>query len=262
MKFTKMHGLGNDYIFLFDPGMPSWELPKMAVRYSDRHFGIGSDGLICIFPSEVADFRMEIYNADGSQGEMCGNGIRCLGKYVYDRGLVHKTELRVETKAGLKTLELHVSGGRVNGATVDMGEPAVYPERKIDVNGDTFTVHPVSIGNPHAVVYITEIGSLDLRALGPGFECHPSFPNRTNTEFVEVESKKLLRMRVWERGSGETLACGTGACAALAASAGLGLTDRETTVRLPGGELQVRWSEKDNHIYMTGPAVHVFEGEV
>lgn len=262
MKFTKMHGLGNDYIFLYDPGMPSWELPKMAVRYSDRHFGIGSDGLICIFPSAAADFRMEIYNADGSRGEMCGNGIRCLGKYVYDKGLTNKTELRVETQAGLRTLELQVSGGRAEGATVDMGEPAVFPGREIRVKGIPFTVYPVSMGNPHAVVYITDLGGLNLSDLGPGFECHPSFPNRTNTEFVAVESKKLLRMRVWERGSGETMACGTGACAALAASAGLGLTDRETTIRLPGGELQVRWSEEDHHIYMTGPAVVVFEGEI
>lgn len=262
MRFTKMHGLGNDYIYLNCMNTAPEGLPELAEKLSDRHFGVGSDGLICIFPSEIADFRMDMYNADGSPGEMCGNGIRCVGKYVYDKGLIARKAVTVETLAGVKKLELHTSDGRVQFVTVDMGEPVVYPIRSVMVNGDPYTIKPVSMGNPHAVVFLKYIDNLDLSDLGPGFECHPSFPNRTNTEFVEVLDRRTLHMRVWERGSGETLACGTGSCAALAASADLGLADRAVTVRLRGGNLFVRWSEEDNHIYMTGPAVTVFEGEM
>ncbi len=257
-----MHGLGNDYIYLnCVEGAPEG-LSALAVRLSDRHFGVGSDGLICVFPSQTADFRMEMYNADGSQGEMCGNGIRCVGKFVYDKGLTRKTTLTVETPAGVKTLALQLTDGVVSRVTVDMGPPAVEEPRKITVLGEDYTVVPVSMGNPHAVLYWDNIDSLELSDLGPFFECHPSFPNRTNTEFVEVLDRRTLRMRVWERGSGETLACGTGACAALAASVSGGRVGREATVKLRGGDLLVRWDEADNHIYMTGPAVTVYEGEI
>ncbi len=262
MKFTKMHGLGNDYIYLNCLGGAPDGLPALAAGLSDRHFGVGGDGLICIFPSEIADFRMDMYNADGSQGQMCGNGIRCVGKYVYDKGITRKTILLVETLAGLRTLTLGVDGGRVSQVTVDMGEPVLSPSRVIEVGDTPYTVTPVSMGNPHAVVYVDEPDALDLPLIGPGFEHHMSFPGRTNTEFVKVMDRHTLHVRVWERGSGETLACGTGACAVLAASAALGLTGREAVVKLRGGDLHVCWSREDNRIYMTGPAVTVFEGEI
>lgn len=262
MKFTKMHGLGNDYVFLYCPDRAPGNLPALSLRLSDRHFGVGSDGLICIFPSSLADFRMDIYNADGSRGEMCGNGIRCVGKYVYDKGLTGKAAITVETLAGVRTLVLHPAGGRVESVTVDMGEPVVFPARTITVQGKPYPVRPVSMGNPHAVLYPDRIDALDLPVLGPAFEHHPSFPDRTNTEFVEVVDRTTLRMRVWERGSGETLACGTGACAVLAASADADLTGRTATVKLRGGDLDIHWAAESNHIYMTGPAVTVFEGEI
>jgi len=262
LKFTKMQGLGNDYVYLNCLSGAPEDLSSLAMQLSDRHFGVGSDGLICICPSQIADFRMDMYNADGSRGEMCGNGIRCVGKYVYDRGLTTKTTVRVETLAGLKTLTLHVAEGKVKSVTVDMGEPLIFASRVIAVKEKDYTVNPVSVGNPHAVVYLDHIDDLDLPNLGPGFEHHPAFPHRTNTEFVEVVDRHTLRLRVWERGSGETLACGTGACAALAASAELGLTDRDAIVKLRGGDLAIRWVREDNHIYMTGPAVTVFEGEI
>lgn len=262
MKFTKMHGSGNDYIYLYRPTLPVGELSELAIRLSDRHFGVGADGLICIFPSRIADFRMDMYNADGSRGEMCGNGIRCIGKYVYDKGITGKTKLMIETAAGLRSLKLQVEDGKAVSATVDMGRPVILPKLSITVRGTSYTVYPVSVGNPHIVVYAGAPEVLNLPELGPAFECHSAFPNRTNTEFVEVESRNALRMRVWERGSGETLACGTGACAALAASAGLGLIDRTAVVRLRGGDLSIHWEESDQHIYMTGPAVTVFEGEI
>lgn len=260
MQFTKMHGLGNDYVYLDCTKETPADMPELAVRLSDRHFGVGGDGLICICPSRRADFRMRIFNADGSEGEMCGNGIRCVGKYVYDKGMTDKKSLTVETLAGVRTLELHTTGGTVSAATVDMGVPAIAPERIITVGDREYRVIPVSMGNPHAVTYFPQVAALDLKALGPGFECHPSFPQRTNTEFVEVLGPAKLRLRVWERGSGETLACGTGACAALAASAAAGITQRAAVVELPGGDLEIRWEPSDGHIYMTGPAVTVFEG--
>ena len=204
---------------------------------------------------------MRMFNADGSEGEMCGNGIRCVGKFVYDKGLVPQTTLTVETLAGVKTLELRSANGLVSFVTVDMGKPQLKPQIEVYVKGETYTAVPVSMGNPHAVVFLPEIDTLDLAGIGPAFECHPVFPNRTNTEFVQVLDCTHLSMRVWERGSGETLACGTGACAALAAAAEQGLCQREATVRLSGGELSIRWSREDRHIYMTGPARTVFEGE-
>ena len=261
MRFTKMQGLGNDYVYLDCTKDTPKDLSALAVKVSDRHFGIGSDGLICIFPSEKADFRMRMFNADGSEGEMCGNGIRCVGKFVYDKRLTDKTTVTVETLAGIKTLQLQTGKGKVTAVTVDMGIPMAEEPRCLEILGKIYTVHPVSMGNPHAVTFLEGIDSIDLPAIGPLFERHPSFPNRTNTEFVEVKSSGLLKMRVWERGSGETLACGTGACATVAAFVSEGITEREVTVTLLGGDLHIHWEEADGHIYMTGPAVTVFEGD-
>lgn len=261
LHFTKMEGLGNDYVYLNCLKHTPDNLPDLAKRLSDRHFGVGADGLICICPSPIADVRMRMFNADGSEGEMCGNGIRCVGKYVYDKGLIPKAELTVETKAGIKRLWLTVKSGAVAAATVDMGKPCVSPCSTIIVKGKGYTVYPVSVGNPHAVLFLPEIENLDFNTLGPQIECHPMFPNRTNVEFVKCIDRTHLTMRVWERGSGETLACGTGATAVLAAAATLGLCEREALIRLRGGELSLRWDTKDDHIYLTGPARTVFEGE-
>lgn len=261
MKFTKMQGLGNDYIYLNCLDGAPEELPALAVRLSERHFGVGADGLICICPSDRADVRMRMFNADGSEGEMCGNGIRCVGKYVYDKGLVSRTALTVETPAGVRELELCVEDGTVYAVTVDMGAPVVEEPRMLALGSGAYRIRPVSMGNPHAVLYLDHIDGLDLTGLGPSFERHPSFPNRTNTEFVERLDRTHLKMRVWERGSGETLACGTGACAALAAAVADGRAERRASVLLRGGTLHLRWEESNDHIYMTGPAVTVFEGE-
>ena len=262
LRFTKMHGLGNDYVYMNCLDHTPEELPALARRVSDRHFGVGGDGLICICPSDCADVRMRMFNADGSEGEMCGNGVRCVGKFVYDKGLVKKNPLTVETLGGIKVLNFKLENDLVVAVTVDMGIPVIDPSAQITVKGNDYTVHPVSMGNPHSVVYLPEIAKLDLEYIGPDFECHPMFPNRTNTEFVEVIDRTHLNMRVWERGSGETLACGTGACAVLVASASLGLCEREATVHLLGGDLNIRWAEEDGHVYMTGPATTVFEGEL
>lgn len=275
MRFTKMHGLGNDYVYV-NCFKEKIENPPEAARYvSDRHFGVGSDGLIMINPSEKADFEMEMYNADGSRGKMCGNGIRCVAKYVYDYGLTDKTKISVETLGGIKYLDLTVEDGKVVLVRVDMGEPileadkipvAAGKEKVIDepivVDEKEYRTTSVSMGNPHTVVYMDEIATLDLEKIGPGFECHPWFPDRVNTEFVKVIDDTLLEMRVWERGSGETLACGTGACAVAVASILNGLAKREVTVRLLGGELKIEWDEKTNHVFMTGPAAVVFDGEI
>lgn len=257
-----MHGLGNDYVYVNCLENTPEDLPALARRVSDRHIGVGGDGLICICPSQCADVRMRMFNADGSEGEMCGNGVRCVGKFVYDKGFVKNNPLTVETLGGIKILNLTLENGLVSEVTVDMGEPVFSCAARINVKGDTYTVNPVSMGNPHSVVYLPEIEKLDLEDIGPDFECHPIFPNRTNTEFVEILDRTHLKMRVWERGSGETQACGTGACAALAVSAALGLCERQVTVHLLGGDLKIRWSEEDGHIYMTGPATTVFEGEL
>ena len=275
MKFTKMQGLGNDYVYVNCFQEQVDDPSEFAVRISDRHFGVGSDGLILIRPSDRADFEMAMYNADGSRGEMCGNGIRCVGKYVYDYGLTGKTEITVETLGGIKHLNLAVADGKVNLVRVDMGSPVLEPEKipvKMDGNravgvtlgacGREYRMTCVSMGNPHAVIFMEEdIGELPLKTIGPLFENHERFPNRVNTEFVNVLDRRTVRMRVWERGSGETLACGTGACAAAVASVLGGLTENELTVKLLGGDLQIEWDRNTDTVYMTGPAVTVFEGE-
>lgn len=275
MKFTKMQGIGNDYIYVncFDQSVinPS-ELAKIV---SDRHFGVGSDGLIMICPSEAADCKMTMFNADGSEAQMCGNGIRCVGKYVYERGLVKKDVITVETACGVKTLRLNIHGDKVKSVKVDMGEPELKPElipvkaegslfirQLVDVDGKRYEVTCVSMDNPHAVVFLKDIDGLDILKLGPKFENHPLFPERINTEFVEVMGESALRMRVWERGAGETLACGTGACAALVAANLCGFCDRSAMVVLKGGSLEVEWDGKTNHVFMTGPAEFVFDGEL
>lgn len=264
MKFTKMQGLGNDYVYVncFEETV---ENPSgTAIMVSNRNFGIGSDGLILIKPSKVADCQMDMYNMDGSRGAMCGNGIRCVGKYVYDHGIVDKTEITVETPAGIKTLSLHVTGGKVDTVTVDMGKPEQTSEigERINVGGGEFSFTGISMGNPHAVVFWGNLGDLRIEDIGPRFENHERFPDRTNTEFVQVLDRTHVKMRVWERGSGETLACGTGACAVLAACVLNGRTEETAMVELPGGTLEIRWDRKKDTIYMTGPAVEVFHGEI
>ncbi len=275
MKFTKMHGCGNDYVYvnLFEEQI---ENPaKVSIAVSDRHFGIGSDGLITIGASEIADFRMRIYNADGSEAEMCGNGIRCVAKYVYDHKLTDKTEITVETGAGVKTLQLTVEDDKVTLVRVDMGEPILTPDeipvvadgdRVVDepivVDGKTWHMTCVSMGNPHAVVFVDDVAHFELEKYGPLFENHVRFPKRTNTEFVQIVSRNEAIMRVWERGSAETWACGTGTCATVMACILNGLTDNDVLVHLRGGDLRIVYDEKSNHVFMTGPATEVFEGEI
>ena len=261
MRFTKMEGLGNDYIYLNGlDGLPE-DLPALARRMSDRHFGVGSDGIICICPSERADFRMRMFNADGSEGEMCGNGIRCLGKYVYDKGLTNKKKLTIETGGGLRTLELLTEDGLVKAVRVNMGRPQVEAAMELTAGGRMWQITPVSMGNPHAVLFVDRPEELDLEQLGPCFEHHAAFPQGVNTEFVRCVAPDRLVMRVWERGSGETLACGTGACAALAAAVVQGKCGRRTAVELPGGVLELEWPDDETEMIMTGPANTVFEGE-
>jgi len=268
-----MHGCGNDYVYVDCTQSIIENIPDMAIKVSDRHFGIGSDGLILIKASEVADFCMDMYNNDGSRGKMCGNGIRCVGKYVYDHGLTDKTSLKIETLSGIKELELSVDNGKVNFVTVNMGSPVTKPssipvdsDKEIIINepilvGDeTYEITCVSMGNPHAVVYVEDPLKLELDKIGPKFDFHEIFPERVNTEFVRVINRNHIQMRVWERGSGETLACGTGACASAMASILNGYTDNEVTVSLLGGDLKIRYDEKSNNIYLTGPAVEVFSG--
>lgn len=275
MKFTKMHGCGNDYVYvnLFEEQI---ENPaKVSIAVSDRHFGIGSDGLITIGPSEIADFRMRIYNADGSEAEMCGNGIRCVAKYVYDHKLTDKTEITVETGAGVKTLQLTVEDDKVTLVRVDMGEPILTPDEiPVVADGDRVVDEPivvddkewrmtcVSMGNPHAVVFVDDVAHFELEKYGPLFENHVRFPKRTNTEFVQIVSRNEAIMRVWERGSAETWACGTGTCATVMACILNGLTDNDVLVHLRGGDLRIVYDEKSNHVFMTGPATEVFEGEI
>lgn len=281
MRFTKMQGLGNDYVYV-NCLKERIENPSETARaVSDRHFGIGSDGLILIRPSEAADFEMEMYNADGSGGEMCGNGIRCVAKYVYDNGLTDKTSISVETLGGIKYLDLTVENGKVALVRVDMGIPELRAEaipilcetgeeengRKvirepIVVDGMEYQMTGVSMGNPHAVFFLEDVKGLDIEKIGPKFENHERFPKRINTEFVRVIDRETIEMRVWERGSGETLACGTGACAAAVAAILNGLAERRVTVRLLGGDLLIEWEEETGKVYMTGPAVTVFEGEI
>lgn len=273
MEFTKMQGLGNDYVYVNCFKEKIENPSEMAVKVSDRHFGIGSDGLILIKPSEVADFEMEMYNADGSRGEMCGNGIRCVAKYVYDYGLTDKTSISVETLGGIKYLDLTVEHGKVTLVKVDMGTPILKPElipivakgetvidEPIMVGGKEYHMTGVSMGNPHDVVFMDDIKNLEIEKIGPLFENHERFPNRINTEFVNVIDRHTAQMRVWERGSGETLACGTGACAVAVACILNGLTENTVTVKLLGGDLQIEWDREKNTVYMTGPTEVSFDG--
>ncbi len=275
MKFTKMHGLGNDYVYV-NGFVEKIENPsEVAIQVSDRHFGIGADGLICINPSEVADFEMAMYNADGSRGEMCGNGIRCVGKYVYDKGLTDKTTVSIETLGGIKYLDFTIVDDKVAMVKVDMGSPILVPEQiPVLAEGKTCVAQPilvenkeyemtcVSMGNPHAVVYIKDVANLEIEKIGPLFENHERFPNRVNTEFSRVIDRNTVEMRVWERGSGETLACGTGACAVAVSSILNGYTENKVTIKLLGGDLEIEWNREKDTIYMTGPAKIVFDGEI
>ncbi|MCR5128346.1 MAG: diaminopimelate epimerase [Lachnospiraceae bacterium] len=290
MKFVKMHGCGNDYIYVDGAKEQVENKPDVVRRLSDRHFGIGGDGVIFINPSAKADFEMEMYNADGSRSEMCGNGIRCVAKFVYDLGLTDKNPVRIESGGKVKTLYLHLKDGKVDTVTVYMGEPVLTPA-EVPVNVRAFaseipdgTADPVvdqpirltfpdgtvtesrmtcvSMGNPHAVTYVDSVDAVDMERVGLTYEHHPAYPKYVNTEFIEVVEKKHIRMRVWERGTGETLACGTGACASVVAGVLNGKNDRRTTVHLLGGDLEIEWREDNNCVYMTGPARIVFEGEV
>ena len=275
MKFTKMHGCGNDYVYVncFEETV---ENPADVARFvSDRHYGIGSDGLILICPSEIADFRMAMYNLDGSEGKMCGNGVRCIAKYVYDHHLTDKTQISLETLGGIKYLDLNIKDGKVETVKVDMGEPILKPEEipvklskdvvidePVEVDGKVWNMTCISMGNPHAVVFVDDTKSLDLEAMGPSFENHAIFPEQVNTEFVHVIDRKTVDMRVWERGSGETFACGTGACATAFACILNGKTDDQVLVHLVGGDLLIEYDRETNHIFMTGPATEVFSGEI
>ena len=278
MKFTKMHGCGNDYIYVDGAReiIPAERKSEVVKFLSDRHFGIGGDGVIFINPSDVADFEMEMYNMDGSRSEMCGNGIRCVGKYVYDHGLTRKTSLSIVSCGKIKYLELSVEDGRVTKVRVNMGSPVLEAaeipvvasqspvvDTPIAVDGREYRMTCVSMGNPHAIVYVDEmIDDETMAKIGPLFEHHERFPRRVNTEFVKVLDKERVQMRVWERGTGETLACGTGACAVTVASILNGLTEDGITVELLGGNLEIFWDRKENVVYMTGPATTVFEGEI
>lgn len=285
MKFTKMHGIGNDYVYV-NCFREKVENPEEVAKFvSDRHFGIGSDGLILIKPSDVADCEMEMYNADGSRGKMCGNGIRCVAKYVYDYGITDKTQISVATGSGIKYLDLTVEDGKVALVKVDMGAPilkaaqipvavsALKPEEglndesevvaaTINVKGEDYKITCVSMGNPHGIVCVEDVDGLEIEKIGPHFENHPAFPDRVNTEFIRVIDRKTVQMRVWERGSGETWACGTGACGVAVACILNGWTEEEVTVKLRGGDLKIRWDREQNTVFMTGPATVVFDGEI
>lgn len=274
MRFTKMHGIGNDYIYVncFEEAV---ENPReLAVAMSKPHFGVGADGLVLLEPSDTADFGMRIFNADGSEAQMCGNASRCIGKYVYERGLTTKTEIMLRTLSGLRLLKLTVQSGKVSKVRVDMGSPELNPrlipvdlpgemvlDHRIAAAGHTYQITCVSMGNPHAVIFVEDPDIVNLPAIGPAIENHSLFPQRTNVEFVKVIRRDLIQMRVWERGSGETMACGTGACASLVASVLRGRADRGATVKLLGGDLMVEWSAEDNHVYQEGPAEFVFDGQ-
>lgn len=273
MIFTKMHGLGNDYVCINCFRERVEDPPGFARVLCDRHYGIGADGLILICPSKVSDFKMEIYNSDGSVAGMCGNGIRCLGKYVYDYGLTGKETLSIETKSGIRNMHLHIQDGKACGAMVDMGVPRlnahsipILSEKDlvindpIEVQKKNYRMTGISMGNPHAVIFSEEINGISLEETGRELEFHPRFPERANIEFCHVTARDRMEIRVWERGVGETLACGTGACAAVVASVLNDLTDEEVIVKLLGGELSVRWDRKVNHVFLKGPAVKVFDG--
>ena len=286
MKFTKMEGCGNDYVYVNGFDTKIEDPNKLSEIVSNRHFGIGSDGLIVINPSDVADFKMSMYNADGSEGKMCGNGIRCVAKYVYDNKLTDKTTVKVDTLSGVKTLELKLGDdGKVESVKVDMGAPILEAEKvpvntavlkpadgetavinqPLVVDGKSYNVTCVSMGNPHAIVYLDndiDIKKFEIEKIGPGFEKHEAFPEQVNTEFIQVVDRKNLNMRVWERGSGETLACGTGACASLVATVLNGMCDDEATLHLLGGDLKINWDRENNTVYLEGPAVTICTGEI
>lgn len=259
MHFTKMHGLGNDYLYVYgEPENPS----ELSIKLSERHFGAGSDGMIWISPSRVADFKMRIFNADGSEAMMCGNGIRCVGKYVYDKGYTDKKQLKIETLSGIRTLDLQVSSGKVKSVTVDMGKAVASEDLTLDIEGQSLTCTPVSVGNPHAVFFVEDIEKVELTKIGPKIEHHEAFPDGVNAEFIQVLGDNELRMRVWERGSGITMACGTGACASTMAAVKKKFCDYDTpvSVHLDGGTLKIQISH-DNNVTMTGPAETIYEGE-
>lgn len=282
MKFTKMEGCANDYIYVYTgtESVPDEQKSSLAIRLSDRHTGIGSDGLIFINPTDKADFEMEMYNSDGSPGAMCGNGIRCVGKYVYDRGLIDRTEFDILTGSGIKRITLKTENGIAVGATVNMGQPIREASKipvvingrddsdpvvsvPLDINGTTYNITCVSMGNPHCVIFMDQdVKTLKIEDIGPLVEHHVIFPDRVNTEFVNVVDREHLIMRVWERGAGETMACGTGACATAVAAVMNNLSDRRVKVSLLGGDLDIEWRASDDNVYMTGPARTVFEGEV
>ena len=273
IKFTKMHGLGNDYVYIDAINQYVEDESSLAKFVSDRHFGVGSDGLIMICRSSVADFKMRMFNSDGSEAEMCGNGIRCVGKFVFDNGFTDKTTVKIETLAGIKILILNIEDGKVATVRVDMGEPILDPTQipvmcnenltkglSLQAEGSQFKCTCVSMGNPHTVIVVEDIQSFDVCKFGSALEVDRVFPNKTNVEFVQIIDKYNIKMRVWERGAGETLACGTGACASVVACCLNGLTERCVNVELLGGILEIEWSNEDNHIYMTGSATTVFEG--
>ena len=275
MKFTKMQGCGNDYVYVNCFDEPVDDRPALARLVSNRNFGIGSDGLICICPSEAADFKMDMYNLDGSSSAMCGNGIRCVGKYVFDRGMTDKTDISIETGGAIKHLWLNTENGKVSSVRVCMGSPELRPQyipiaehgrnfinRPVIVDNEEWFVTAVNVGNPHAVTFVDDVESLNLAEIGPKFENHPLFPEKVNAEFIQVIDRQTIKMRVWERGSGETLACGTGATASAVAAILNDYTDDTVKVILRGGELIIEWNRRDNKLYMTGPAVTVFDGEL
>lgn len=275
IKFTKMHGLGNDYVYIDAINQKIENESSLAKFVSNRHFGIGSDGLILICKSEVADFKMRMFNSDGSEAEMCGNGIRCVGKFVYDKGLTNKTTVKIETLAGIKTLILNTKDGKVGTARVDMGEPILEAEKipvistekpvknlELEAENKKFKFTCVSMGNPHAITIVENTKEFDVEKYGKVLEVDKAFPKKANIEFAQIVDRQNINMRVWERGAGETLACGTGACATAVACNLNGLTDRKVNIELLGGTLNIEWNETDNHVYMTGPAVTVFDGEL
>lgn len=275
LKFTKMHGLGNDYIYINGFEEQIENPGELSKKISDRHFGIGSDGLVLILPSDTCDFRMRMFNNDGSEAEMCGNASRCIAKYVYDFGLTTKKEITLETLAGVKTLKMEVVKGKVERVTVNMGQPIlnakeipaisdkeIVIDEPIEVDGQEYRVTCVSMGNPHAITFVKDVENFDVHGVGIKIENHEMFPKRINTEFAEIIDRNTIKMRVWERGSGETLACGTGASATLVAAVLNDLSQRKAKLILLGGDLEIEWNEKDNNVYMTGPATTVFQGEI
>lgn len=275
IKFTKMHGLGNDYVYIDAINQNIENESTLAQFVSNRHFGIGSDGLILIYKSNIADFKMRMFNSDGSEAEMCGNGIRCVGKFVYDKGLTNKTKVTIETLAGIKTLKLNIKDGKVETVKVDMGEPILNPKEipvisdeepvknlVLEADHKKFKFTCVSMGNPHAITQVENIDDFNVEKYGKILEVNKAFPNKTNVEFIQIVDKEHVKMRVWERGAGETLACGTGACGTVVACYLNGKTTRKVEVELLGGKLYIEWNEKDNHVYMTGAAKTVFEGEL